>query len=253
MEVNADKTMTKDSIIHNKVFYLVLFFLLILIAVSVGLSVQNHSLKVKLADQEALNDGLVSENQELNEKTEDYYAVKDAVAEKDKELNLVKADNSKLEADLSNANKELTTALAENELLKEQNDTSALEEELANVRGQLETSTAKAEKFSDIYEKLLNFMETDYLGTNEYHSDQYIVLTDGQEKVITITAQSTKRYTTTVKGDNYNALTEWISPFENYQAQLKIIPKNEGITKFHFTNSFNSDSFDVIVVYLKKE
>lgn len=239
--------------IHKNMFYVMLLSLIVAVLVCIILIIQNHSIRNKYNDQLTLNERLMSENQDLTVKIEENSSVNEPNTGKDEELNQAKEDNSKLEAELAEVNEKLNNALAENELLKQQDNTSALQEELNDLNEKLKESLANEEKLKEIYTKLLDFVNTDYLGTEEYHSDQYIIFTDGKEKEITVTARSARKYTTTVEGDNYGVLTEWVSPFENYQARLKIVPKNEGVTKFHFTNSFNSDSFDVLVVYLKSK
>lgn len=255
IESNANKKIDyrQKAIEHTHVFNFILIGLLVVIMLCFFLAVRNFSLSRKIADYETLIEGYLSENQALNLKLEDYYGADDYDMGDTEELSLLKEDNSKLEAEIDSIKKDLENVQLENETLKNSNNSDELQEELDAIKEELKISLANEEKYKDIYSKILDFVDTDFLGTDDYNSDQYIIFTNGEEKEITITARSAKRYTTTVVGDNYGVLTEWVSPFENYQAQLKIIPKNEGTTKFHFTNSFNSDSFDVMVVYLKLE
>ena len=255
IESNANKKIDyrQKAIEHTHVFNFILIGLLVVTMLCFFLAVRNFSLSRKIADYETLIEGYLSENQALNLKLEDYYGADDYDMGYTEELSLLKEDNSKLEAEIDSIKKDLENVQLENETLKNSNNSDELQEELDAIKEELKISLANEEKYKDIYSKILDFVDTDFLGTDDYNSDQYIIFTNGEEKEITITARSAKRYTTTVVGDNYGVLTEWVSPFENYQAQLKIIPKNEGTTKFHFTNSFNSDSFDVMVVYLKLE
>ena len=205
-----------------------------LIIICLILMVQDYSLQKKLDAQETINDGLISENSELTTKLESYYSSNVMEVEEEPSIDPIVEDNCE----------------SETITLEEKSHGKSLQKELSDVKKELEEVKAEEKRLTEIYNKLLAFVNSDYLGTDDYHSNQYIIFTDGEEKEITVTARSTRKYTTTVEGDNSGIATEWVSPFENYQAKLKFIPKDEGVTSFHFTNSFNSESFDVIVIYL---
>ena len=255
-----------DIKMEKKIIYALAAVAVVLIIVLIAVSAQNHGLKDYIDEINTLLENTEAENldlKELIEKQEKNSVSADKAAEEEiektkeelvkvkDELIKAKEDNSGLEAEVNRLNKEISILQTENKDLMLRADKSELQQELADVKSKLEETETDKKKLSDIYKKLTAFMKTDYSGTDVYYADKNIIFTDGEEKEITVTAKSARKYTTTVEGDNYGILTEWSSPFENYQAKLKIIPKNEGATKFHFTNSFNSDSFDVMVIYLK--
>ncbi len=218
-----------------------------LLMASVILLVQNHTLRDRLVDQETINEGLRSENQELHEEI-DEYSLRSAEADNDHQMEVQSLQNELNKADgtIASLREEIDS------LMEKQNDKEELLGDLEKANQKLEESEANNEKLHGIYRELVSFMNAEYLGSELFNSNQYIIFTDGNEKEITVTAKSSREYTTTVTGNNNNISTEWKGPFVNYQAELKFIPQSEGVTQFTFTNSFNSDSFKVIVVYLKQ-
>ena len=225
--------------------------LVILAIVFVLLTTRYYSLQKKFDAQETINAGLISENTELTTRLDNYYSSNAMEADGEADIDTIVEDNSESNAEFSVVEDKLSEVVDDDET--KNNQGKSLENELSDIKKELEKAKAEDERLTEIYNELLDFVDSDYLGTDDYHSDQYIIFTDGEDKEITVTARSPRKYTTTVEGDNYGIVTEWVSPFENYQANLKFIPKDEGVTNFHFTNSFNSDSFDVLVVYFKSK
>lgn len=245
-KLDVNKTIPeKDTRCRGK--YVSIIVAIVLAISTLALLIQNHSVEDKLLDQEILNEGLESENQELKDKLDEYYSNSSSETEDGNN------DVISLQNELDKANEKIESLQTEiTSLIEEKGDEEDILKDLNNIKLQLDEVNANNEKLSSIYEELLSFADSEYLGTEQYHSDQYFIFTDGDEKVIKVTAKSSKKYTTTVTGNNNNVTTEWESPFEGYQAELKLIPKNEGVTQFTFTNSFNSDTFRIIVVYLKE-
>ncbi|WP_139263756.1 hypothetical protein WAA20_12285 [Butyrivibrio fibrisolvens] len=153
---------------------------------------------------------------------------------------------------ISKENEELQSEISEKEALN-----AELEEKLEDKESDLKEKSKEVgdyqtenTKMTDVMNNLKKFGKTDYIGTSSYYSNQYIIVTTGDEREIQVTF--TLYGSVYCQGNNGNINVDWVGEFDSYNhCKVKFTPIFEGCTTFTFTNDQNSASFEVLVIYIK--
>ena len=157
-------------------------------------------------------------------------------------------------SDLQNMNSELISTV------------SSQEEVIASLNGQIDDLNDKNLALDDEITEFSSYIEeheadiqvTEHIetydtageeGSGRFYADNYVVTTSGDDVTIKVTMDFYG--TCNLQGDNKRISAAWDNHFtDNGTIVVTFTPVKKGATTFHFFNDQNSDTFDVLVIYI---
>ncbi|WP_034491557.1 hypothetical protein [Butyrivibrio fibrisolvens] len=157
-------------------------------------------------------------------------------------------------SDLQNMNSELISTVSSQEeviaslngQIDDLNDKNlALDDEITEFSSYIEEHEADIQ----VAEHIETYDTTGEEGSGRFYADNYVVTTSGDDVTIKVTMDFYG--TCNLQGDNKRISAAWDDHFtDNGTIVVTFTPVKKGATTFHFFNDQNSDTFDVLVIYI---